>query len=306
MRRFILGLLIAATLPVVAGAVCTTTTGLLPLEIPRLGDSGAVWAACLQRNFEKLSNGGAGHATEDNGVPVVKRSTINFTGSGITITDVGGKTVIDIQGGTGDVIRSTTVVIAEVATTSIGWESVPGSTASVFTEVSAFLSAEFTCNLECDSFTTCPVNFGLLIDGDFADNITADVNTGIQFLKTDGMEVASPEPVSFRHRTELKVSASTHTLTLLWASPTGRSVRMARNTSGCSVTYSNELNVTNSGSLANVLGTTNFGAQTTASLRTLSCTALPCIAQTSDTAEIYRATGTLVGQWSALGSNTGP
>ncbi len=38
---------------------------------------------------------------EDEGTPVTQRSTLNFTGSGVSVSDVGGETVVDISAGSG-------------------------------------------------------------------------------------------------------------------------------------------------------------------------------------------------------------
>jgi len=42
-----------------------------------------------------------GHAIEDEGVALTQRATMNFAGSGVTVTDVGGKTLVTIAGGGG-------------------------------------------------------------------------------------------------------------------------------------------------------------------------------------------------------------
>jgi hypothetical protein len=42
-----------------------------------------------------------GHAIEDEGVALTQRATMNFAGSGVTVTDVGGKTLVTIPGGGG-------------------------------------------------------------------------------------------------------------------------------------------------------------------------------------------------------------
>lgn len=41
--------------------------------------------------------GGAGHVIEDEGTPVTQRANLNFVGSGVAVTDVGGKTVVTIS-----------------------------------------------------------------------------------------------------------------------------------------------------------------------------------------------------------------
>lgn len=44
---------------------------------------------------------GGGHLIEDEGVALTQRSTLNFTGSGVSVADSGGKTVVTINGGGG-------------------------------------------------------------------------------------------------------------------------------------------------------------------------------------------------------------
>jgi hypothetical protein len=48
-----------------------------------------------------ISGGGGGIDFEDGGTPVVSSSTANFTGAGVTVTDVAGVATIDIPGGGG-------------------------------------------------------------------------------------------------------------------------------------------------------------------------------------------------------------
>lgn len=58
----------------------------------------------LQAQIDELSasgGSGGGHIIEDEGTPVTQRATLNFTGSGVTVTDSGGKTVVDITSGGG-------------------------------------------------------------------------------------------------------------------------------------------------------------------------------------------------------------
>jgi hypothetical protein len=42
--------------------------------------------------------GGGGHVIEDEGTPLTQRTNLNFTGTGVTATDAGGKTVVNIPG----------------------------------------------------------------------------------------------------------------------------------------------------------------------------------------------------------------
>lgn len=52
------------------------------------------------RKLEQNGSGG-GHVIEDEGTPVTQRSTLNFTGAGVSVADSGGKTVVTISGGGG-------------------------------------------------------------------------------------------------------------------------------------------------------------------------------------------------------------
>jgi hypothetical protein len=61
---------------------------------------GSKWE--LYREIESSGSGGSGHIIQDEGVPLPQRDTINFIGSGVTVTDEGGKTVVNIgDGGSG-------------------------------------------------------------------------------------------------------------------------------------------------------------------------------------------------------------
>ena len=42
-----------------------------------------------------------GHAIEDEGSALTQRATLNFTGSGVTVSDVAGKTTVEVAGGGG-------------------------------------------------------------------------------------------------------------------------------------------------------------------------------------------------------------
>jgi len=57
-----------------------------------------VWAAA--------SGGSGGHVIEDEGTPLTQRANMNFVGSGVTVTDAGGKTVVTIPGGGGGAVDS--------------------------------------------------------------------------------------------------------------------------------------------------------------------------------------------------------
>lgn len=76
-----------------AQAVCIPTTGALPLEKPRLGDSGSTWAGCIQRNLDSISSN-----TAVSGVG----STATF--HTIFVSTIGGQ-----AGGTGVIFSSDTL-----------------------------------------------------------------------------------------------------------------------------------------------------------------------------------------------------
>lgn len=62
----------------------------------------------LTKAVAALSAGG-GHSIEDEGVAITQRAVLNFTGAGVTASDSGGKTVVDIPGGAGAAWSTTTV-----------------------------------------------------------------------------------------------------------------------------------------------------------------------------------------------------
>lgn len=57
------------------------------------------------------SSGGGGHTIEDEGTPLTQRSNMNFTGAGVTVTDVGAKTVVTINGGAGAGVTTAVVTL---------------------------------------------------------------------------------------------------------------------------------------------------------------------------------------------------
>lgn len=44
---------------------------------------------------------GGGHVIENEGNPLAQRTNLNFVGAGVTAADLGGKTVVTIEGGSG-------------------------------------------------------------------------------------------------------------------------------------------------------------------------------------------------------------
>lgn len=66
----------------------------------------------MRLNITPASTGsGSGYATiQDEGTPLTQRTTINFTGSGVTASDSGGITVVNIPGGSGTGATGSTTV----------------------------------------------------------------------------------------------------------------------------------------------------------------------------------------------------
>ncbi len=67
------------------------------------GDTLRDAAGKINDNFTELygTANSSGHVIENAGTVLTQRGTINFTGAGVTASDVGGKTVVDIPTGTG-------------------------------------------------------------------------------------------------------------------------------------------------------------------------------------------------------------
>jgi hypothetical protein len=246
-----------------------------------------------------------GHNIEDEGVGVPLRSTLNFVGAGVTVTDGGGKTIVTISN-TADAYRSTSTRLGQRTTSGSSWQSVSGSTLALVMDSSQYIKVEFSCNLECDSNTLCPVGFGYLVDGAFIDGATASTTTGVMYTETTSAITASPRNLAISHKSETKLAPGTHNISLLWASGGGVPIRMGRNMLGCSLRYSEAPEQQNAGAAATVSGQANYGSQTNANLRLLSCSVLPCMAQSSEDFDIYTATGTGPGQWRNSRLGTGP
>jgi hypothetical protein len=66
-----------------------------------VGVSNAELAALIAALDAEVAALTEGHAIEDEGVALTQRATINFTGSGVSVADSGGKTVVTIAGGGG-------------------------------------------------------------------------------------------------------------------------------------------------------------------------------------------------------------
>lgn len=102
-----------ATLPVFAGKVHKEngkSTTLTEIPFPAGKTSGFVCNSLGFRNSngdwiwifgEQEGGAGGGHTIEDEGTPLTQRANLNFVGSGVTVADAGGKTVVTIPGGGG-------------------------------------------------------------------------------------------------------------------------------------------------------------------------------------------------------------
>lgn len=55
---------------------------------------------------------------EDEGTPVTQRSTVNFTGAGVSVADTGGKTTVTVSGGGGSSATTVEVDLGSTAKTS--------------------------------------------------------------------------------------------------------------------------------------------------------------------------------------------
>jgi hypothetical protein len=100
----------------------TTQLQVMPPKVglvdPRTGTISREWYLFLLRDFERggvmagdiaaldartdaLEARPIAHTIEDEGVQLAQRTTLNFAGSGVTVTDAGGKTLVTIPGGGG-------------------------------------------------------------------------------------------------------------------------------------------------------------------------------------------------------------
>lgn len=318
MRRLIAMAFIVFSIlaPIVANAACNTFENGLMLKRPDVGDNFNIWASCIRETIGIINNNSVstttlstlqtGHKIKEHGVLLPTVSTLNFTGSGVTVTQVGDQLDINIST-TLSTIRSTATALGVQTTTSGSWESVSGSTLTLVSEISNFLEIGLSCNIECVDHTQCGVAFGYIVDGDYFDGGSSSTSNGIKYLETNASTVGSPSELIINHKTGVKLSPGSHTISLLWASNGGVPVRMGRNMRSCSLVYKESPEQFNSGGAATVSGATNLGSQTFASLQSLSCPVLPCQAQESGRLyDIWVATGSLPGQWMNTRTGTGP
>lgn len=59
-----------------------------------------VWNGSTYEHIFSFVAPSGGHVIQDEGTPLTQRSTMNYVGAGVTVTDAGGKTVVTIPGGT--------------------------------------------------------------------------------------------------------------------------------------------------------------------------------------------------------------
>jgi len=83
---------------------CITTTGpegtANGKQIFILATAAPITLNTTALTFEAIGGGGY-TLVEDEGVPVTQRATMNFVGDGVTVTDTGGKTQVEVEGGGG-------------------------------------------------------------------------------------------------------------------------------------------------------------------------------------------------------------
>lgn len=240
-------------------------------------------------------------------------------------------------------VKSTSTVLGVNMTNSSSWVTVPGSALSLSLTSSQYIRLEYSCNIKCVSNTRCGAAFSYQIDGLFSDGMGASTSSGLKYIETANTITDSPASVTIVHRSTATKSIGPHTVSLLWASPDGVDISMGNNVVGCALTYKGDVdalpigsggaesgtsgavtqltagsnvtlspasglgNVTISAASAGAPGVVNNGAQTQASLTTLTCPVLPCQAQgTFGMYDIYVATGIGPGQWMNARTGTGP
>lgn len=90
-----------------ANALPVTTSFFNGLRAKNLNIVGATAEQSGDTVNVTVASSGGGHTIEDEGTPVTDRDTINFVGSGVSVADSGGKTVVTI-GGTGGALAMET------------------------------------------------------------------------------------------------------------------------------------------------------------------------------------------------------
>lgn len=78
----------------------------------KTGDGVTAWTGLAY----DAGGGGSAHVIQDEGVSLTNRSTMNFVGAGVTVTDAGGKTVVTIPSGSGHTIEDEGAALTDRAT----------------------------------------------------------------------------------------------------------------------------------------------------------------------------------------------
>lgn len=75
----------------------------------------------------------AGHVVQDEGTPLTQRPTMNFTGAGVTVTDAGGLTVVNVPGGAGTTFTTvgTGVNTSSIMTCGTGCQILTSGTGTI-------------------------------------------------------------------------------------------------------------------------------------------------------------------------------
>lgn len=98
----------------------------------QLGSGSGISKNAILKLIEDNASGSGGHTIEDEGTALTQRSTLNFVGSGVTVTDDGAKTVVTVESsGDGDTTYINNIRIA--STDSDDYETLSGSVDGVNT-----------------------------------------------------------------------------------------------------------------------------------------------------------------------------
>lgn len=85
-------------------SVATKSYAMSELADTQLAITGQTMVKQADGSWAPATGGsGSAHTIEDEGTPLTQRSTLNFVGAGVTVTDVGAKTTVTIPGGGGGI-----------------------------------------------------------------------------------------------------------------------------------------------------------------------------------------------------------